>query len=71
MSYKIFMGLMVIMLAGCSTIKGDPVAIDGKHILVTDFSEPLFGAGNTQVHSNDLKNGVYIVASPRRILIYG
>ncbi len=53
-----------MMLAGCSNIKGDPVAFDGKHILVTDFSEPMFGAGNTKFHSNDLKGGVYIVASP-------
>ena len=59
----IFAGLMVIMLAGCSSMKGDPVAIDGKHILVTDFSEPLFGVSNTIIHSNDLKGGVYIVAS--------
>lgn len=64
MKFKIFVSLMVIMLAGCSSMKDAPVAIDGKHILVTDFSEPLFGAGNTQVHSNDLKGGVYVVASP-------
>lgn len=64
MKCKLFIGLIAILLAGCSSMKGDPVAIDGKHILVTDFSEPLFGAGNTKIHSNDLNGGVYIVASP-------
>lgn len=60
MKYKIFAGLMVIMLAGCSTMKGDPVAIDGKHILVTDVSEP--GFFNSKIHSNIMKGGVYIIA---------
>jgi hypothetical protein len=64
MKSKMVLGLLIIMLAGCSSMKGDPVAIDGKHILVTDFSEPMFGAGNTKIHSNNLKGGVYIVASP-------
>ncbi len=40
--------------------KDQTVTIDGKNILVTEISEP--GFGNSKIHSNDMKGGVYIIA---------
>jgi hypothetical protein len=58
-NFKIVAGILVIMLAGCSTIKGDPVAIDGKHILVTDVDHVGIFKPD-EIHSNDLKDGICV-----------
>lgn len=56
----LLVGLIAFLVSLGAFAKDDPVTIDGKNILVTDFSES--GFGSSQVHSNDFKGGVYIIA---------
>jgi hypothetical protein len=58
MKMNILVSLMAMLLSMAAYAKDEPVTIDGKHILVTDVSE--MGWGNSALHTNDLKNGVYV-----------
>jgi hypothetical protein len=57
----LLVGLLGLLISTGVFAKDEPVTIDGKHIVVTDVTEP--GFYNTQIHSSIFNGGgVYIIA---------